>query len=247
MEKSRIMVVEDEGVVALQIREALEGMGYEVPVIALSGEEALARLLEVEPDLILMDVQLKGGLSGIEAARRLRHRLDVPVVYLTAFSDEKTLDQAQLTEPYGYVLKPFDEKSLHAIIQMSLLKHRRTRSMRESGWWMSAVAASMMEAVVICDPKGYVKFVNPSTETLLGKSQPDLLEKRLSDVVQLIDAEKRTPLPFPVSEPLLEGKSTLRGNCRLMCGRGPGAPGRVQRLPAAQPRGHPVRHPLRLP
>jgi PAS domain S-box-containing protein len=216
MDKSRIMVVEDEGVVALQIREALEGMGYEVPVVALSGEEALSRLLEVEPDLVLMDIQLKGGLSGIEAARRLRRRLDIPVVYLTAFSDEQTLEQAQLTEPYGYVLKPFDEKSLHAIIQMSLMKHRRTRGVRESGWWMSAVAASMVEAVVICDPKGYVKFANPSAESLLGTSRQDLLEKRLSDIVKLVDAEKRTPLTFPVSEPLLQGKSTILGNCRLV-------------------------------
>ncbi|MGA2478400.1 MAG: response regulator, partial [Spirochaetia bacterium] len=220
MEKSRIMVVEDEGVVALQIREALEGMGYEVPVVALSGEEALSKLLEVEPDLILMDIQLKGGLNGIEAARRLRLRLDVPVVYLTAFSDDETLDKAQLTEPYGYVLKPFDEKSLHAIIQMSLKKHRRTRGVRENGWWMSAVAASMVEAVVICDPKGYVKFANPSAEALMGLAHADVLEKRLSDVVQLIDAEKRTPLAFPVSEPLLEGKSTLRGDCRLVTPQG---------------------------
>ena len=237
MEKSRIMVVEDEGVVALQIREVLEGMGYEVPVVALSGEEALSKLLEVEPDLILMDIQLKGGLSGIEAARRLRLRLDVPVVYLTAFSDDATLDQAQLTEPYGYVLKPFDEKSLHAIIQMSLKKHRRTRGVRESGWWMSAVAASMVEAVVICDPKGYVKFANPSAESLMGKAGSDLLEKRLSDVVQLVDAEKRTPLSFPVSEPLLEGKSTLRGDCRLVTPQGREAPVEFSASPLRSPEG----------
>jgi PAS domain S-box-containing protein len=237
MDKSRIMVVEDEGVVALQIREALEGMGYDVPVVALSGEEALAKLLEVEPDLVLMDIQLKGGVSGIETARRLRRRLDVPVVYLTAFSDEVTLDQAQLTEPYGYVLKPFDEKSLHAIIQISLKKHRRMRGVRESGWWMSAVAASMVEAVVICDPKGYVKFANPSAETLMGKSGPELLEQRLSDAVQLIDAEKRTPLTFPVSGPLLEGKSTLLGNCRLVTPQGREPPVEFSASPLRSPEG----------
>jgi PAS domain S-box-containing protein len=237
MEKSRIMVVEDEGVVALQIKEALEGMGYDVPVVALSGEEALSKLLEVEPDLILMDIQLKGGLSGIEASRRLRLRLDVPVVYLTAFSDDATLDQAQLTEPYGYVLKPFDEKSLHAIIQMSLKKHRRTRGVRESGWWMSAVAASMVEAVVICDPKGYVKFANPSAEALMGLAPADVLEKRLSDVVHLIDAEKRTPLAFPVSEPLLEGKSTLRGDCRLVTPQGKEPPVEFSASPLRSPEG----------
>jgi PAS domain S-box-containing protein len=218
MGKARIMVVEDEGVVAMQIAESLKGMGYEVPVIAGTGEEAVSKLLETEPDLVLMDIHLRGGVTGIEAAHRIRQRLDVPIVYLTAFSDSETLDQAQLTEPYGYVLKPFEEKSLHAILQMSLMKHRRTRGMRENGWWMTAVAASMMEAIIICDPKGYVKFANPSAEALLGRKTKEVVETRMSESVQLVDAETRTPVAFPVTEPFLEGKSSLRANCRLLLG-----------------------------
>jgi PAS domain S-box-containing protein len=237
MAKARIMVVEDEGVVAMAIRESLEGLGYDVPVVAMTGEDAVARLLETEPDLVLMDIQLKGGASGIETAQRIRQRLDVPVIYLTAFSDAETLDQAQLTEPYGYVLKPYDERSLHAIIQMSLLKHRRTRNARENGWWMSAVAQSMMEAVVICDPKGYVKFANPSSESLLGKVKHDLIEKRLSEVVSLIDGGTRAPIPFPVSEPLLEGKSTLRVNCRLVAGESREIPVELSASPLRSPEG----------
>ncbi len=100
MAKARIMVVEDEGVVAMQVAETLKGLGYEVPVIAMTGEEAVAKLLETEPDLVLMDIHLRGGVSGIEAAHRIRQRLDVPIVYLTAFSDSETLEQAQLTERY---------------------------------------------------------------------------------------------------------------------------------------------------
>ena len=128
MSTARIMIVEDEGVVALQIRESLESMGYAVPLVALTGEEAVDKLLETEPDLVLMDIKLTGALNGIEAARKIRGRLDVPVVYLTAFSDEETLALAQGTDPYGYVLKPFEEKSLHAIIEMSLAKHRDASS-----------------------------------------------------------------------------------------------------------------------
>lgn len=218
MSKPRIMIVEDEGVVALQIRESLESLGYAVPVVAMSGEEAVEKLMETEPDLILMDVKLPGGLSGIEAARRIRHRLDVPIVYLTAFSDEETLALAKATDPYGYVLKPFEEKSLHAIIEMSLAKHRRVREERESGWWMSALAESMTEAVLICDAKGYVKFINPAAETLIGRGLREVREMRLRDLVTLVDAETRAPLPFPVTEPLLEGRSTMRGNCRLVAG-----------------------------
>ncbi len=216
MAKARIMVVEDEGVVAMQVAETLKGLGYDVPLVVMSGEDAVAKLLETEPDLVLMDIHLRGGVSGIEAAHRIRQRLDVPIVYLTAFSDAETLDQAQLTEPYGYVLKPFEEKSLHAILQMSLMKHRRARRTREDGWWMSAVAESMMEAVVICDPKGYVKFANPSAEHLLGKKRPELQEARMSELVRLVDAETRAAVTFPVTEPFLEGRSTVRANCRLI-------------------------------
>ncbi len=231
------MVVEDEGVVALQIAEALKGLGYEVPVMAMTGEDAVARLLETEPDLVLMDIHLKGAMNGIEAAQRIRQRLDVPIVYLTAFADEETLEQAQLSEPYGYVLKPFEEKSLHAIIQMSLLKHRRTRGMRENGWWMSAVAASMMEAVIICDPKGYVKFVNPSAEALLGKGRAQILEQRMTEIVSLVDMETRAPLQFPVTEPFLEGKSTLRANCRLVADEGREIPVEFSASPLRSPEG----------
>ncbi len=220
MSKARIMIVEDEGVVALQIRESLEGLGYVVPAVAMSGEEAMERLLETEPDLILMDVKLPGGLSGIEAARKIRGRLDVPIVYLTAFSDEETLALAKATDPYGYVLKPFEEKSLHAIIEMSLAKHRRAREERESGWWMSALADNMTEAVLICDVKGYVKFINPSAESLIGRALGEVREMRLPDIVTLVDSQTHARLPFPVTEPLLEGRSTMRGNCRLVAGEG---------------------------
>jgi PAS domain S-box-containing protein len=237
MAKARIMVVEDEGVVALQIQEALKGLGYEVPVVAMTGEEAVAKLLETEPDLILMDIHLKGGISGVEAARRIHQRLDVPVVYLTAYSDAETLDQAQLTEPYGYVLKPFEEKSLHAIIQMALLKHHRTRGIRENGWWMSAVAESMMEAVLIADPKGYIKFANPAAVALLGKSRQQLLENRMSELIRLVDAETRAPLTFPVTEPLLEGKSALRANCRIVTAEDRQIPVEFSSSPLRSPEG----------
>ena len=237
MAKARIMVVEDEGVVAMQVAETLKGLGYEVPLVVMSGEEAVTKLLETEPDLVLMDIHLRGGVSGIEAAHRIRQRLDVPIVYLTAFSDAETLDQAQLTEPYGYVLKPFEEKSLHAILQMSLMKHRRARHAHEDGWWMSAVAESMMEAVIICDPKGYVKFANPAAETLLGKKRRELQEARMSELVRLVDGETRAPVTFPVTEPFLEGRSAVRANCRLVLSDERETPVEVSASPLRSPEG----------
>ncbi|HUJ75453.1 MAG TPA: response regulator, partial [bacterium] len=237
MTKARIMVVEDEGVVAMQVAETLKGLGYDVPLVVMSGEEAVTKLLETEPDLVLMDIHLRGGMSGVEAAYLIRQRLDVPIVYLTAFSDAETLDQAQLTEPYGYVLKPFEEKSLHAILQMSLMKHRRAKHSREDGWWMSAVAQSMMEAVIICDPKGYVKFANPSAEALLGRNRAELQEARMSELVHLVDAETRASVTFPVTEPFMEGRSAVRANCRLVQSDDRETPVEVSASPLRSPEG----------
>ena len=237
MSGARIMVVEDEGVVALQIKEALEGMGYVVPGMALTGEEAVARVLDLEPDLVLMDIHLKGGVNGVQAAGRIRSRLDVPVIYLTAFSDQETLEQAQLTEPYGYVLKPFEERALHAVIQMSLARHRRRRGERENGWWMSAVASSMMESVVICDAKGYVKFINPAAAALVGTTPEAAVDRRLPEVVSLVDSETRAPLAVPVTETLLEGRSVVRGNCRVVLAGGAGVPVEFSVSPLRSPEG----------
>ena len=208
--KARIMVVEDEGVVALQIKDTLEHLGYEVPAVALSGEEALAKISSTEPDLVLMDIQLKGALSGIQAAKRIHGAMEVPVVYLTAYSDAETLEMAELTEPYGYVLKPFEEKSLHAVIQMALFKSRRIRMDHENQIWVSAIPASLSEAVVICDAKGQVKFANQAAETLLGLAKEEVFEKRLYDVVNLVDSLSKEKVKIPVSEPLAEGRSIMR-------------------------------------
>jgi PAS domain S-box-containing protein len=178
-----------------------------------------------------MDIQLKGGMNGIEAAQRMRARLDVPVVYLTAFSDTETLEQAKLTDPLGYVLKPFDERSLHATIQMALHRHERTRGSLESGRWASAVATSMSDAVLIADPKGLVTFVNPAAEALLGRRKEELGGARITDVVTVLDGATGRRIVLPVSEPLAEGRSALRGDCRVVSAGGAEMPVEVSASP----------------
>jgi PAS domain S-box-containing protein len=210
MGKPRIMVVEDEGLVAIQIKDSLETLGYEVPAVALSGEEAVGKVSSIEPDLVIMDIRLKGGLGGVEAARRIKAAMPVPIVFLTAYSDEQTLEAAELTEPAGYILKPFDERQLHAVIQMALLKSRRARADTESHMWVSAIPTSLSEAVVICDTKGVVKFLNPSAEGLIGLRKEQVFERRLHDIVTLVDPVTRERAPIPVSEPLMEGRSVMR-------------------------------------
>src|SRR4030042_171882 len=141
MAKASVMVVEDEALVALQIKEALEARGLDVPVVAYSGEEALRKVTQAEPDVIVMDIRLKGLLSGIDVARKIRAHLRIPVLYLTAHSDPETLRQATLTEPCGYLVKPFDERSLYAAVEVCLHNSGRARNRRERGLWLQATPA----------------------------------------------------------------------------------------------------------
>ena len=131
MEQARIMVVEDEGIVAWHLAQRLQEMGHTVPAVVSSGAEAVEKAAVIHPDLILMDIHLQGEMDGIEAAAQIRAQGDVPVVYLTAYADEPTLERAKVTEPFGYVLKPFEERELQATIEMALFKHRMEKALNQ--------------------------------------------------------------------------------------------------------------------
>ncbi len=130
--KVRIFVVEDEAIVAMDIRNSLEILGYSVVGTASTGEKAIVKALETRPDLMLMDIILKGEMDGVQAADHIRSRLDIPVIFLTACSDDATLQRAKVTEPFGYLLKPFEERELHSHIEIALYKHRTEKKLRES-------------------------------------------------------------------------------------------------------------------
>ncbi len=127
----KILVVEDETIIAEDIRMTLMDYGYEVTGVATSGEEAIEKASETKPDLIIMDIMLAGEINGIEAADEIYHRLGIPVVYLTAYSDEKTLQNAKFTEPIAYLLKPFEEKELHATIQTVFYRFLQNKELVE--------------------------------------------------------------------------------------------------------------------
>lgn len=127
----RILVVEDEWIIAMNLKEMLESLGYEVISLVHTGEEAV-RVSEAEhPNIVLMDILLRGKMDGIEAADYLYSILDVPVVYLTSFTDEKTLERAKESEPFGYILKPFEKRELHIVIEMALYKHEMDKRLKE--------------------------------------------------------------------------------------------------------------------
>ncbi len=123
--EGRILVVEDEHIVAMGIKKMLKSLGYTVTGVASSGEDAISKAESTFPDVVLMDIMLKGDMDGVEAAKEIRERFDVPVVYLTAYSDNKILERAKRTEPFGYIIKPFDEKDLYSSIEVALRRQRK--------------------------------------------------------------------------------------------------------------------------
>ncbi len=131
MSKVNILVVEDESIVSKDIQQSLKKLGYNVVGAASTGEVAIQMAEEKQPDLILMDIMLKGAMSGIDAATEIKEKLNIPVIYLTAYADESTLSKAKITEPFGYILKPFKEIDLHTSIEMALFKHKKETELRK--------------------------------------------------------------------------------------------------------------------
>ena len=123
----KILVVEDDTIIALTIQTRLKQFGYEVVGRASTGEDALKKVKELQPDLVLMDIHIKGPMDGIQTAERVYGFYNIPVIYLTAYSDEKTLERAQKTSPFGYIVKPFNDDTLRTTIKMAILKDRSNK------------------------------------------------------------------------------------------------------------------------
>jgi two-component system response regulator LytT len=131
MSKTNILIVEDESIVAKDIQHSLKKIGYTVVATCSTGEEAIRTTEELKPDLVLMDIMLKGDMSGIEAAAQIREKYNIPVIYLTAYADESTLNKAKVSEPYGYIIKPFKEIDLHTSIEMAIYKHEKEADVKK--------------------------------------------------------------------------------------------------------------------
>lgn len=125
MEKLNIFIVEDESIVAKDIQNSLIKLGYNVVGFANNGLDAIEKIKELMPDLILMDIMIKGNLTGIEVSEKIKEDVNIPVIFLTAYADEGTFSRAKITEPYGYILKPFKEIDLHSSIEMAVYKHQK--------------------------------------------------------------------------------------------------------------------------
>src|SRR5580704_7936838 len=180
-----IVIVEDEGLIAVDLRGRLERAGYRVPGIAGTAVEALDVIREKSPDLILMDIRLRGGSDGIQVAEQVLRDFDIPVVYLTAYEDRKTLQRASQTQAFGFIKKPIDSASLQGSIEMAISKHRHERLLREQRDWFSASFAAVPDVVLVADLAGRISYINPAAEGLLGCKVDDVLGRPLYDLLRI--------------------------------------------------------------
>lgn len=178
----RILIVEDESIVALDIQNRLRRLGYSVPGFVATGAQAIAKTAELEPDLVLMDIKLKGEMDGIEAAEQIKTQFGVPSIYLTAFADEATLQRAKNTEPLGYLIKPFEERELQATIRMALYRLRVEHQLRDSEQKFRGIIEQAMDGIFLVDAAGRIIEWNPAQETITGIPRSDALGQNAWDI-----------------------------------------------------------------
>ncbi len=190
MSKARILVVEDEGVIAEDTRTSLSDLGYEVAAVASSGEEAILKAEQTRPNLVLMDVMLKGEMDGIEAANTITERFHIPIVYLTSYADNGILKRAKVSEPFGYLVKPFRTRELAATIEMALAKSRLHALLRENHEWFSVMLNSIADGLIATDEFDNVKLMNKVAQKLTGWTEEHANGKPLSEILILTDLKQ---------------------------------------------------------
>lgn len=193
MSGKRILIVEDESVIAAGIAKKLSNRGYEPVASVASGEEAVATAERLRPDAVVMDIRIEGEMDGTAAAAEIRRRLDIPVVYLTAYSDQQTLSKAKVSEPYGYILKPFREQELYSVLEISLYKHEMERRVRESEERYRTVSSVISDFAYSCvaDEDGRMSFdwVTDAFESITGYTRSRI--RTLDEWMDIIQPEYR--------------------------------------------------------
>lgn len=194
MSAIQILVVEDERLVAAALKNELNQFGYGVSAIASDADDAVDKAIKGKPDLILMDIHLKGKADGIDAAHRIHNRCGIPVVYLSAFSDPATVARASETGAYGYLLKPYEEQELRTTIEMAIAKHRAEQQLEETRRWLAAIHNGIDEAIVAVDPDLKIRFINPVAEKLTNWRKEDAVGVPVTTVCRLTNDLGQSPL-----------------------------------------------------
>ena len=185
----KLVLVEDERIVARDIETTLESLGYSILANVSSGEEAIDQVPKLKPDLLLMDIRLCGEIDGIDAVAEIHKSFDCPVIYLSAYSDDQTMLRARSTSPFGYLVKPFKSPELRCAIEIALNKHKTEISLQQQGQWLSSTLRSVADGVIAADTEQKIKFLNPVAENLTGYSEEDLLGQTIEHVLKIFRQE----------------------------------------------------------
>ncbi len=187
MSKGKVFIVEDEVLIAETVRNKLLKLGYEVMGMAMTGEEAVPEVLKTQPDIILMDIRLAGEMDGIDTAEIIQQRFDVPIIFVTAFTDENTIERVKQIAPYGYIVKPYQMSDLSISLDLALHRHAAEKKRRQSDKTIQRALNQVGEGLVLTDPKGNIAFLNGVAEQVTGWGQERAFGKPFTDVVLLSD------------------------------------------------------------
>ncbi len=187
MRQTKILIVEDELIVAKDLEFRLQKLEYSILGIATAGIEAIEKAGTLKPDIIIMDILLKGEMDGTEASEIIHNRYDIPVIYLTAYSDDKTLQRAKISGPFGYILKPFNERELLTCIEMGLYRYQMEKKLKESEQWFSTTIESIGDAVIATDRDGSIKVINQIALELTGWEKENAVGRHISEVFHITD------------------------------------------------------------
>ncbi len=205
MNNTIIMFVEDDKSIALDIKHKLKTLGYVNSIAVSSGEEAIKKVGELRPNLVLMDIFLAGKLNGVETAKYIQEKFNIPVVYMTGHTDAETLQQTKATKPYGYVFKPFTEIQLATVIETAMYRHQVEKELLEAKQWLSTTLQSIGEAVIITDKAGLITFINPTAELLTEWTRAESLGQDINEVFNIVRETNHTPTENPVIKALRKG------------------------------------------
>jgi two-component system cell cycle sensor histidine kinase/response regulator CckA len=193
---NRILIVEDHGLIALDLKKKLEAAGYVVTAIDDNGADALSSIERLRPSLVLMDIWIRGQQDGIEIAEQIRRRFRVPVIFVTGHGDRRTLDRAKLTDPAGFIAKPFESVNFADRIEQALSRHKTGQELRTLNAWLSTLSTNVADALIGTEQDGRVAFLNPAAAKLTGWQETEALRKPLSDVLQLFYESTDLPVRF---------------------------------------------------
>ena len=205
-EENKIVIVEDEGLIAADLRGRLTNAGYSVTGTAASGHEALSLIRKTTPDLILMDIRLKGDMDGVQVAEQVRQQFDIPVIFLTAYEDKSTLERAAGSQAYGYIKKPIAAASLKGSIELALAKHRHEQQLRDQRDWALASFAAVPYAVLVTDRYGRLSYLNAKAEELTGWTPDKALGAPCSEVLRMVYRESGDPVDDLVQQVMETGE-----------------------------------------